>query len=110
MFISYVNHELKKSKIDLFCVGQNTSANLGEISDLQEDHFDLIIANINRHILLNVGPEIKKKLNLNGKLILSGLLKVDIEDITESYQNIGFKIIKQKSLNEWAALVLELEN
>ncbi|MBU1099164.1 MAG: 50S ribosomal protein L11 methyltransferase [Bacteroidetes bacterium] len=91
-------------------VGECTSITLGEISDLKEDQFDLIIANINRHILLSIGSDIKTKLKRSGKLILSGLLVVDIEDITESYRNIGFKIIKQKSHQEWAALVLELEN
>lgn len=91
-------------------VGDTTSAVLGEINDLQENQFDLIIANINRHILLGIGSDIKGKLSQNGKVILSGLLNVDIEDITESYRKIGFKIVKQKSLHEWAALVLELEN
>ncbi|MCL5030965.1 MAG: 50S ribosomal protein L11 methyltransferase [Bacteroidetes bacterium] len=78
---------------------------LGEIKDIEEKNFNLIIANIQKNILLGIAEEIKNHLKDRGTVILSGLLFSDEEDITIKYSSIGFELVEKKSLDEWIALV-----
>lgn len=62
--------------------------------------FDLIIANINRHILLEHAQTLCSSLNKGGTLLLSGVLKDDLEAIEESYAVLG-KPVRVKEKNNW---------
>jgi len=79
----------------------------GEISDIKEDNFDLIIANIQKDVLLNIADEIMQKLKPNGIAILSGLLEEDEKDIEQHYTETGFETLEIKSMDEWIALALK---
>jgi len=81
---------------------------LCEISSIPEDNFDLILANIQKNILLPIAHELKKRLRPSGKLILSGLLTTDFDAIIEKYSSIGFHLIERMDMDEWIALVLKL--
>lgn len=83
---------------------------LAEINQTVEKDFDLIVANINKHILLEIAEEIRDKITETGTLILSGLLIIDKEDVIEKYSRIGFKVIDNSAMDEWCALVLKLNN
>lgn len=78
---------------------------LCETKDVIEKDFDLILANINKHILLEIRDDLYKKLKAGGKLILSGLLASDEDDIMTSYSEKGLKLAGKKNLDEWIALV-----
>ncbi|HPN39028.1 MAG TPA: 50S ribosomal protein L11 methyltransferase [Melioribacteraceae bacterium] len=80
---------------------------LGELKDLEEENFDLILANINKPILLDIKELIKNKLSPNGTLILSGLLITDEEDIVTAYNSVGLKVVDKTTMNEWMGLVLQ---
>jgi ribosomal protein L11 methyltransferase len=81
---------------------------LAEIQQVQEKEFDLITANINKHILLDIAEEIKMKIKKGGVLILSGLLITDENDIVEKYTQLNFKLIEKDTMDEWCALVFQL--
>ncbi len=78
-----------------------------ELKDIQEKEFDLILANINKHILFDLADLIKIKLKKTGTLILSGLLDIDETDIVGLYTSKGFKLQEQSALDEWIALVFK---
>ncbi|MFA7227410.1 MAG: 50S ribosomal protein L11 methyltransferase [Melioribacteraceae bacterium] len=80
---------------------------LAEINQIPEKEFGLIVANINKHILLEIAGEIKKKLEKTGTLILSGLLIVDEHDIAEKYSQLGFEQLEKNEMDEWCALVFK---
>lgn len=80
-----------------------------EIDQVGEKDFDLIVANINKHILLDIAQSIKKKSVQNGRLILSGLLQTDREDILKTYTNLGYALLESVDMDEWCALVLQLK-
>jgi ribosomal protein L11 methyltransferase len=90
-------------------VSNKVNVKLGELKDLEEDNFDLILANINKPILLDIKELIAKKLNSKGIVILSGLLITDEEDIVKAYNSVGLKVIFKTTMNEWMGLVLERE-
>ncbi len=73
-----------------------------------EEYFEIILANIHRNILLAIANKIKSHQKTDGRLILSGILEYDAEEVLGAYQNIGYVLIQQMQENEWIAMHLEL--
>lgn len=78
-----------------------------ELKDILEGEFDLIVANINKHILIDIVDLIQSKIKKTGTLILSGLLDIDETDIIDLYASKGFQISEKSALDEWIALVFK---
>jgi ribosomal protein L11 methyltransferase len=96
--------------IELNNVQSKVEVRLAEIDSVKDEPFDLILANINRHILIEISNSILQLSKKDGILILSGLLYTDREEILEIYSNIGFNLIDEKRLGEWIALVFNQNN
>lgn len=93
--------------VELNKVNEKVEIKLVEIYDVDEEPFNLILANINKHILVDIADRIYQLTKNSGKVILSGLLIEDKTDITELYNSKGFSLIEEKILGEWAALVFQ---
>lgn len=76
----------------------------GDASLLKNKKYDVIIANINRNILLNDMQFYASCLNENGVILLSGFYKEDITVIDEEVSKYGLKLDKQIERNNWVAL------
>lgn len=76
----------------------------GEASLLKGKKYDLIIANINRNILLNDMQQYVDCLNKNGILLLSGFYNEDIPFINESCEEKGLTFVKKLERNNWVSL------
>lgn len=89
-------------------VERNNCSNIdvyeGEASLLIDQKYDVIIANINRNILLNDMHAYMKCLNKNGVLLLSGFYKEDIDIINAEVSKYNYKIDKTIERNNWVAL------
>lgn len=94
-----------QENIELNNVQDKVEVRLSEIDKVKDEPFDLILANINRHILIDIADSILKLSKHQGTIILSGLLYTDREEILKLYSGLGFKLIDEKRLNEWIALV-----
>jgi len=79
----------------------------GDASLLVDKKYDIIIANINRNILLNDMQQYVDCLNTNGILFLSGFYTEDIPFISESCTSKGLSYVKQFERNNWVALKFE---
>ncbi|MTI30841.1 50S ribosomal protein L11 methyltransferase [Xanthovirga aplysinae] len=87
---------------------ENIDLALGDIEALKiEGTFDIILANINKNVLLKEIPAYVSLLANGGNLLLSGFYQEDIADIEELCKENGLKLLKQNTRNRWAALVLE---
>lgn len=82
---------------------KNTSVFLGDASLLVDREYDVIIANINRNILLNDMQAYMESLNDVGELYLSGFYVEDLPIITEACNNLGFTFVENKEKNNWVA-------
>ena len=81
---------------------------IGDASLLTADkHFDLIIANINRNILLNDMAAYVAVLNPGGTLLLSGFYESDVPVLQQKAESLGLTLKQQKSRQTWTALRLE---
>ena len=80
---------------------------LGDASILNkvEGTFDLVMANINRNILLNDMPQFVSKMNAGATLILSGFYTDDCQILIEKAQTLGLSLQQQKEDQQWACLV-----
>jgi len=72
-----------------------------------EGQFDLVMANINRNILLADMPLFRKKMAAGARLILSGFYKADVPLLTEKAATLGLHLIDEKCENDWCCLVLQ---
>jgi ribosomal protein L11 methyltransferase len=79
----------------------------GEIDSVKENNFDLVVANIQKNVLVDIAEKIKLKTRKNGIVILSGLLKEDETVIQNTYSEIGYKQIDKLTQDEWIALVFQ---
>jgi ribosomal protein L11 methyltransferase len=78
----------------------------GTINDVIEKDFDIVVANIQKNILIVIAEDIYKKIKLNGIVILAGLLDKDESEVIKNYQSMGFNHLESVSMDEWIALVL----
>ena len=76
----------------------------GDASLLLNKKYDLIIANINRNILLNDMQTYVTCLSQNGILLLSGFYNEDIPFIDESCVEKGLVFVKKLERNNWVSL------
>ncbi len=72
---------------------------------LREKEYDIILANINRNVLLGEMPEYSKRLKQGGTLVLSGFYIEDIPMLESRAGEFGLKKISSKEKNKWASLV-----
>jgi ribosomal protein L11 methyltransferase len=79
----------------------------GDIDSVQENEFDIILANINRNILMRHLSSYSDKLKPKGSLFLSGFFNSDAEDLKQAAAKVGFSFIDQKSEENWCALKFE---
>ncbi|MBQ4376595.1 MAG: 50S ribosomal protein L11 methyltransferase [Bacteroidales bacterium] len=84
---------------------------LGDASLLTADkHFDIIIANINRNILLRDMAAYAAVLADGGTLLLSGFYQNDVASLVEKASTLGLTLTDQRSRDGWQALRLVKTN
>ena len=76
----------------------------GDAELLKGKKYDLIIANINRNILLNDMQQYVDCMNKNGVLLLSGFYNEDIPFIDASCTEKGLTFVKKLERNNWVSL------
>ncbi|GGD34891.1 50S ribosomal protein L11 methyltransferase [Flavobacterium orientale] len=87
---------------------QHISVYEGDASLLVFQKYDVIIANINRNILLNDMVTYVNCLNQNGLLFLSGFYTEDIPAIDAACTALGLTLQKTLERNNWVSLKYEL--
>lgn len=75
-----------------------------DISDIEEDSFDVICANIIRNVITENMEHIREKLNPNGKLFLSGILISDDQEILECLTQNDFEVIDITVKSDWIGI------
>lgn len=87
----------------------NLDVLLGDASVLDgvKEEFDVVIANINRNILLNDMTAFRSHLKTGGRLILSGFYETDVPMLEQAAKNNGLTIIDVVTDEEWACAMFE---
>ena len=78
---------------------------LRKASDVaSEMKFDIILANINKNVILESFVSLVDQLNKNGQILLSGLLQSDKDEILSIATEVHLKFEKELIRNNWIAL------
>jgi ribosomal protein L11 methyltransferase len=81
---------------------------LGDSSVLNnvDGTFNLVLANINRNILLADMPRFISKMHNGSTLILSGFYTNDVQILVDKAKTLGLSLVFQDSDQDWACIVL----
>jgi len=82
----------------------------GSIDRIAEKEFDVILANINKNVLLEHLQEYADRLVENGSLLISGFYTEDIDDLIIAAEKANLKKIESSAKNNWALLVFKKSN
>ena len=83
----------------------NITVELGDANLLKgKDPFDVIIANINRNILLADMAQYAACMHAGSELYMSGFYVQDIPAIQEKAESLGMEFIHHREKNNWAAV------
>lgn len=110
--------EVEAFDIDDWCVDNGnenfelnhvkTRMGLGTIREVDpQGSFDIILANINKNVLLDEMSIYADLLVDKGYLLLSGFYTQDVQDLIECATPLGLKLINEGSKDNWAALILQ---
>ncbi len=82
------------------------SVHIGDarLLDDKKGHFDIILANINRNILLNDMEHYVAALHKGGDLVISGFYESDVAALQQHAESLGMRLEQQKSRQGWCAL------
>ena len=70
-------------------------------------NFDIILANINRNVLLDNMQILSDQLSNGGTLVLSGILEEDISAIVDCSSSNGLDLREKSAKNNWVCLLFE---
>lgn len=80
---------------------------LGDASVIEGRHYDFILANINRNILLADMPRYRAALVAGGTLLMSGILEEDIPSIVARAEELGMRFAGSTLKAGWAVVRAE---
>jgi ribosomal protein L11 methylase PrmA len=87
------------------CVVKDVVITLPSIINKVEGNFDVVVANINRNILLADMPKFREKMAPHAILILSGFYTEDVPLLVEKANTLGLTLQQQKEDQNWCCLV-----
>ncbi|MCB0696630.1 MAG: 50S ribosomal protein L11 methyltransferase [Chitinophagaceae bacterium] len=85
-------------------LSKKVSVSQGSIEHAGNEQYDIILANINRHILIQYMKEMKVLLKKGGTILMSGLLSEDEPLIVSEASKAGFIFKSKIELNNWICL------
>ena len=107
-------HDITAIDIDPWCV-ENATENVqqndcsfitikeGDVSLIAGEQYNLILANINRNILLSDIPAYTQALLPQGLLLVSGFYEEDLPVIKEKCQEVGLTYLSHIERNRWVS-------
>ena len=72
--------------------------------DALNEEFELVIANILRDPLIHLAPRIVQATASGGRVVLSGILGRQVEDVRKAYEDCGLSYVNVEHEGEWACL------
>lgn len=84
----------------------NINAFEGTLETINGDNYDIILANINRNVILATLSDLKQKMAKNGQLIISGFLLEDENILRNACNDNGLQVIEVKKRNNWLCMLI----
>ena len=78
----------------------------GTLDDVQENRFDIVLANIYGDILIDLCNDLVEKVNPDGTLLLSGILWEYNFDVRNLYEQASCEVTKNRLMDEFSTILL----
>ena len=99
--------ESVRENIELNGVTEKIESICGDARAIEGREFDIVLANINRNILLADMEAYVATMPNGGKLVMSGFLAEDVEILKEKAQSLGYTLTRPRTNHVWQALEFE---
>ena len=83
----------------------NITFKKGDLTIIEDKKFDLILANINKNILLGSFEKLARLMNRNAQLLISGFYENDLEDLKREAVKDGLVFKDHFVKNDWCAAI-----
>ena len=78
-----------------------------DIKQIEDNSFDIILANINRNIIINELDDYVRFMNKKSEILISGFFKEDVDLILEKTEQLSLELVYSKNKNKWQILHLK---
>ncbi|TXB62193.1 50S ribosomal protein L11 methyltransferase [Phaeodactylibacter luteus] len=85
-------------------VGATVHAFFGDLGAVPDNQYDIVLANINRNVILNSLRALYERLLPEGVLLASGILLTDKALVVENAESAGFQWLAEERKGDWACL------
>ena len=81
----------------------NVKIKHGDVNVVARDNalYDVVVANINRNILLADMPSLRQMMKSGSIILMSGFYESDTKDLIDKAQILGLEYVTRKMKNEW---------
>ena len=85
---------------------QNMAVRKGDATTLNADdgQFDVVVANINRNILLADMPRWVQMMAQGGRIVFSGFYQTDVPMLVKAAADLGLRLTSEREQEDWACL------
>ena len=107
-----IEHEAYLNTLENADINQvsNIEAYEGDLNVMPIKKYDIILANINRNILIKYAASLADRLISNGTLLLSGVLVEDRESVIQAFEKHRLQCTKQLDRDNWVCLQMEMRS
>ena len=94
------------SNMKLNHIADKYSLSFTDVLSIKDYNYDFILANINKNVILELLPRIKKYRKNKSIIILSGLLTTDRDDVLDLITAFNFSILEENQLGECICITI----
>lgn len=91
-------------------VDQRAAVLQGELKNLPEKQYDIIIINIIADVILSLLPELNRYTGEHTAILLSGIIREREQEILDCAQRLGYRIVRDLHEGEWVAFELCIDS
>jgi ribosomal protein L11 methyltransferase len=85
----------------------NLQVEVGSAADAKGRQWDIVVANILAHILVDLMPDLAAALTPGGRLILSGMIAEQEDGLVAAAQKHRLQMVERRIEEDWIAMVVE---
>lgn len=97
--------EVSNENVALNSVGDKVDIRFGNALDVVNEKADIAVMNIVAEVIKMLAPDVKQSLKNDGVFIASGIILAKIEFVKSALEELGFEILEEVIMGEWACIV-----
>ena len=79
----------------------------GDVNDIGKSRYDVVLANINRNVLINDIEAYVACMHISAEILLSGFLEEDTSFLLKKAEELSLELVVSKNKNKWQMLHLK---